>query len=227
MKIAVFGTGPAGRTVAAALASQLHSVSIGTRDPAATLARDDRGPDGDRQTFAQWHAHNAEIRLLTFEEAARDAWLVFNLTAGEAVLAALQAAGKPNLADKVLIDVSNALDFSAGFPPSLSISNTDSLAEVIQREFPETKVVKSLNTVNAALMVNPKALAGGDHTIFLSGDDAGAKEIASDLLRAFGWEDIIDLGELSNARGMEMYLPLWVRLMGTLGTANFNIKVVR
>jgi 8-hydroxy-5-deazaflavin:NADPH oxidoreductase len=127
----------------------------------------------------------------------------------------------------VLLDIANPLDFSAGFPPTMTVKDTDSLGEQIQREFPELKVVKSLNTLTAALMVDPRRLADADHTVFVSGNDVDAKQTVIELLRAFGHTDIIDLGDISTARGAEMLLPAWLRLMGALNTPYFNFKVVR
>jgi len=121
----------------------------------------------------------------------------------------------------------NPLDFSRGMPPSLSVCNTDSLGEQLQRTFPEVRVVKSLNTCNAKLMTAPGELKGGDHTMFVCGNDGGAKSQVKELLQAFGWKDVIDLGDISNARGTEMVLPVWIRLMGALKTPVFNFKVVR
>ena len=140
---------------------------------------------------------------------------------------AVDTAARAQLTGKILVDISNPLDFSQGFPPSLSVSNTDSLAEQIQRALPETKVVKTLNTVSAPVMVEPRAVAGGDHTMLVSGNDAGAKAEVTTLLQTFGWKDVIDLGDLTNARGQEMWLPLWVRLFGAVKTPMFNLKIVR
>ena len=142
-------------------------------------------------------------------------------------IAALEAAGRDNLAGKVLLDIANPLDFSQGFPPSLFVSNTDSLGEQIQAAFPELKVVKSLNTMNAFLMVDPRQLADGDHTVFVSGNDAEAKKTVTGLLESFGHTDVIDLGDISTARGTEMLLPIWMRLYGALNNPMFNFKIVR
>jgi predicted dinucleotide-binding enzyme len=133
-----------------------------------------------------------------------------------------------NLDGKVLIDISNPLDFSKGFPPTLTVVNTDSLAENIQREFPNLHVVKTLNTMNCNLMVNP-SLIPGDHNVFISGNDAHAKDVAKGILQSFGWQDknIIDLGDITTARGTEQILPIWVRLMKTLDTPMFNFNIVR
>ena len=165
--------------------------------------------------------------LATFGEAAAHGEMVVNATAGAVSLEALDMAGEEYLTGKVLVDISNPLDFSEGMPPTLSVSNTDSLGEQIQRRFPEAKVVKTLHTMNAYLMVDPAQLAGGEHTVFVCGDDAEAKEAVSELLRSFGWTDIIDLGDISTARGTEMLLPIWVRLFGALQKPIFNFKIVR
>jgi predicted dinucleotide-binding enzyme len=162
----------------------------------------------------------------TFADAAAEGELIFNCTSGEAALDALAAAGAGNLAGKVLVDVSNPLDFSQGMPPTLSVCNDDSLGERIQAAFPEAKVVKSLNTMNNQVMTEPGRLPGA-HNVFVCGEDAEAKETVSGLLTELGWppEAIVDLGGIEGARGAEMYLPLWLRLMGALGTADFNIQV--
>ena len=154
--------------------------------------------------------------------------MVFNATAGGASLDALRMAGAANLAGKVLVDVANPLDFSKGMPPSLTVCNTDSLGERIQAAFPDARVVKTLNTVNTTVMVDPQGVAGGDHHLFVCGNDANAKASVTTLLRdEFGWTHIIDLGDITAARGTEMYLAIWIRLMGTLGTPRFNIRVMR
>jgi len=226
MRIAVLGTGTVGRTVAAKLAELGHEVKVGTREPQTTLAR--QGPDAfGNPPFAEWLQAHPTVALATLAEAAGDAELVVNATSGAGSIAALEAAGEENLAGKVLLDISNPLDASAGMPPSLSVCNIDSLGEQIQRRFPDTRVVKALNTMNAHLMVNPRQLADGDHTSFVSGDDAEAKKTVTELLAAFGHRDVVDLGDISTARGSEMYLPLWLRLWNSLGTAAFNVKIVR
>jgi len=144
------------------------------------------------------------------------------------VLDGLKAAGEANLSDKILIDISNPLDFSKGMPPTLFIVDTDSLAEQIQRLFPATHVVKTLNTLSAHLMVNPNALADGDHHLFVSGNNADAKAAVTGYLKQwFGWKNVIDLGDITTARGTEMILPIWLRLWGALGTSNFNFKIVQ
>ena len=137
-------------------------------------------------------------------------------------------AGAANLAGKILVDIANPLDFSKGIPPTLAICNTDSLGERIQATFPAARVVKTLNTVNASVMVNPRQVADGDHHVFLSGNDADAKARVTTLLREdFGWRHVLDLGDISTARGTEMLLPIWIRLWSALGTHLFNLKLVR
>lgn len=226
MNIAVFGTGVVGQTLAQKLASLGHAVTIGTRNAEGTLARTDRDSQG-RPPFKDWHSANPTVKLATFAEAAEPAELVVNATNGGGALAALQAAGKDHLAKKILLDVCNPLDFSQGFPPLLSVSNTDSLAEQIQRAFPDTKVVKSLNTMSASVMVDPRLLPG-EHNVFVSGDDVDAKSRVTALLVSFGWAtaEVIDLGDLSTARGAEQMLPMWTRLYGALPTPMFNFHVV-
>ena len=225
MNIAVLGTGMVGQAIAGRLHQLGHSVVVGTRDPEATLARN--APDGmGNPPFSVWHSDHAGVELATFADAAAAAELVVNATSGAAALDVLGLARAENLAGKVLVDISNPLDFSNGFPPTLFVKDTDSLGEQIQRAFPEAKVVKTLNTLTAPLMVEPKSL-GESSTIFVSGDDAVAKATVVELLESFGHDDVIDLGPLETARGTEMMLPVWLRLMGALGTGAFNFKVVR
>ena len=166
-------------------------------------------------------------RAGTFAEAAASAELVVNATSGHASLAALDMAGAAHLAGKPLIDVANPLDFSQGFPPTLSVKDTDSLAEQIQRAFPNIKVVKALNTMTAAIMVNP-SLIKGEHDVFLCGNDAGAKSKVSELLTGgFGWQHVIDLGDLTAARGQEMAVIFWIHLYGALQSPMFNLHIAR
>jgi 8-hydroxy-5-deazaflavin:NADPH oxidoreductase len=227
MRIAVLGTGIVGRTLAGKLTDVGHDVVIGTRDVDATLARTD--PDGmGNPPFAVWQREHEDIRLVVYADAGTHAELFVNATSGEGSLAALEAVGPERLAGRVVVDVSNPLDFSQGFPPLLLVANTDSLGEQIQRTFPEARVVKTLNTINCRVMVDPGRVPG-DHDVFVAGDDAEAKDVVRSLLREFGWPDarILDTGGIRAARGLEMYLPLWLTLLGVLGTGDFNIHVVR
>ena len=225
MNIAVLGTGMVGRAIAGRLHELGHTVVVGTRDPEATLARSE--PDGmGNPPFSTWLGALPDIGLATFADAAAHAELVVNATDGSATLEVLTLAGADNLAGKVLVDLSNPLDFAAGFPPSLFVKDTDSLGEQVQRSFPAARVVKTLNTLTASLMVRPDTL-GKPSTVFVSGDDTDAKATVAELLRSFGHQDVVDLGGIETARGVEMWLPLWLRVMGALGTPQFNLKVVR
>ena len=226
MDIAVIGTGIVGRTIADRLAELGHDVTIGTRDPEATMARTEPDAMGN-PAFPTWAAEHPQVRLASFAEAAAAAEIVVNATNGSASIDALSQAGADHLAGTVLLDIANPLDFSRGFPPSLFVKDTDSLAEQIQRAFPRMRVVKALNTMTAALMARPGLLADGDHSTFVSGDDDEAKKTVTALLESLGHTDVIDLGDLSTARGTEMLLPIWLRLMGALGTPIFNFKIVR
>jgi len=214
MKLGVLGSGMVGQAIGGKLVELGHEVVMGTRDPSKLNA------------WLEQLEHRA--RVGTFAEAAAHGEMVFNATNGAGTLEALQLVGEANLSGKILIDISNPLDFSKGMPPTLLVCNTDSLGEQIQRAFPNVKVVKSLNTLTAALMVNPKGLGNGDHTIFVSGNDAEAKaQVIAFLKREFGWKDVLDLGDIKTARGVEMVLPLWVSLYGKFGTGMLQFKVVR
>ncbi|KRE91924.1 NADPH-dependent F420 reductase [Arthrobacter sp. Soil764] len=225
MKTAVLGTGIVGRTIAARLAELGHTVAVGTRNPDATLARTEADAMGT-EPFATWAAANPGITLTTFAGAAAGAELIVNATNGNASLEVLAQAGAENLDGKVIVDIANPLDFSHGMPPTLFVKDTDSLGEQIQRAFPAARVVKSLNTMNADLMVHPAALPEAS-SVFVSGNDADAKYVVTGLLKDFGHQDIIDLGDISTARGTEMLLPVWLRLWVALGTPAFNFKIVR
>lgn len=215
MRIGILGTGVVGQTIGAKLVEQGHEVKMGARSA------------GNEKAAAWAERAGGSASHGTFADAAAFGALLFNCTAGRGSLAALEAAGADNLNGKILIDVSNPLDFSQGMPPSLTVCNTDSLAEQIQRAFPGLRVVKTLNTVTAAIMVDPSRIPG-DHDLFVSGNDPDARAQVTRLLKeAFGWKTVIDLGDLSTARGTEMLLPLWVRLYGRFGTPMFNFHVVR
>ncbi len=225
MKYGILGTGIVGTTIAAKLADLGHQVMIGTRNVAAALARTELTMYGT-PGFGVWHQEHPGIGVGTFAEAAAFGEVLFNCTSGTASLNVLKEARENNLNGKVLIDIANPLDFSHGMPPTLTISSTDSLAEQIQRAYPQVKVVKSLNTMNANVMVDP-SLVPGEHDVFVSGNDSAAKAQVIDILQnCFGWKSVIDLGDITTARGAEMLLPIWVNLMGVLQTPIFNFKVV-
>ena len=214
MRIAVLGTGVVGTTLATRFAEPGHPVTMGARSAANEVAAERAAARGRRHG--------------SFADAAAHAELVVNATAGQATLGVLAAAGAEALAGKVLLDVANPLDFSGGFPPSLWLANTDSLGEQVQRAVPATRVVEALNTVTAAAMVSAQLL-DEPHDLFMAGDDAQAKAVVRGLLGELGWdpERVHDLGGIEAARGTEMYQALWLRLMGSLGTAAFNVRVVR
>ncbi len=226
MRFGILGTGIVGKTFAARLDELGHDVVMGTREPAETMSRTEPDAYGN-PPFSAWQEEHPEVRLGTFGEAAAHGEMVVNATAGAVSLEVLELVGEDNLNGKILIDLANPLDFSKGMPPTLLVSNTDSLGQQIQRRFPEAKVVKTLHTINAYLMVDPAQLAATDHTVFVSGDDAEAKAMVTELLRSFGWTDIIDLGDITTARGSEMLLPIWLRLFGALQKPIFNFKIVR
>jgi len=212
ISIAVLGTGMVGKTIATKLVQRGQRVFMGSRSAGGAAA--------------EWaKSAGALATAATFADAARAAEIVFNCTNGENSLAALRSAGADALAGKILIDVSNPLS-QENFG-TLTVCNTDSLGEQIQREFPAARVVKSLHTVNCDLMVDPSGLPG-DHNIFVCGDDAAAKKSVIEYLGAwFGWpaSRVLDLGGIQSARATEMYLPLWLALYRSLGHATFNLQI--
>jgi 8-hydroxy-5-deazaflavin:NADPH oxidoreductase len=212
MRMGILGSGMVAQGLSARLAELGHNVVIGTRDA---------------DKLRGWQSSNQRVLIGSFAETATHGEMVFNATNGAGSLNALSMAGEENLADKILVDVSNPLDFSNGFPPSLTVFGTDSLAEQIQRAFPLTRVVKTLNTVTARVMAYPLEVAEGDHHVFISANDADAKEQVTDLLKSFGWIHIFDLGDLSTARGTEAYMLLWVRLYGAMNTGMINVKIIK
>jgi len=216
MNIGVLGTGMVGQTIGEKLVTRGHAVKLGSRT------------SGNEKARAWLEKVGARGSAGTFAETAAFGDIVFNCTSGAGSLDALAAAGAERLAGKILIDVAVPLDFSQGMPPTLFSGNTDSLGEAAQRLLPETKVVKALNTINCQVMVDPMRVGGGEHDLFMAGNDAAAKATVAEYLRAwFGWKSIIDLGDISASRGTESYLPLWLRLMGATKTAEFNIRLVR
>lgn len=215
MRFGVLGTGRVGRTIGGKLVALGHEVTLGARD---------RG----NETAAAWAAESGHgAQAGAFVEAAADAEVIVNATAGVHSIEALRSCGTSSLEGKVLLDVSNPLDPSGGFPPRILASSDDSLGEQIQRAFPGARVVKTLNTMSCDVMVNPNLAPGG--AVFVSGNDASAKRQAADILEQFGWapEDVVDLGDIAAARGLEMYVQLWLGMMQVLGTPHFNIQLVQ
>jgi 8-hydroxy-5-deazaflavin:NADPH oxidoreductase len=217
MKIAILGTGMVGNALATKLVQLGHQVIMGSR-----TANSEAG-----QKWLQSVGGKGQIG--TFADAAAFGEIVLDRTNGANSLVALRQAGTDNLRGKILIQVGNPLDFSKGMPPSLTVCNTDSQGEQTQREFPDTRVVKALNTVNCDIMVAPERVPG-DHNLIICGNDKGAKaQVTKHLTDWFGWKpaNIIDLGDITSSRGTEMFLALWIRLYGLFGSPHFNIHVVR
>jgi 8-hydroxy-5-deazaflavin:NADPH oxidoreductase len=216
MRIAVLGTGVVGAALGTRLVQTGQEVRMGSRTA------------GNAKAVAWAAAAGTAASEGTFEDAAAFGEVIVNATGGLVSVDALTAAGAGNLAGKVLLDIANPLDFSGGFPPSVQQLGGRSLGEQIQAAFPDARVVKTLNTMNADVMAHPRALPG-PHSAFVAGDDQDAKAVARDLLLGFGWTDdeVIDAGGIAASRGLELYLPLWLSLMGSFGTPSFNIAVVR
>ncbi len=214
MEVGILGTGIVGETIGSKLVSLGHAVKLGSRS-------------ATNEKAAAWVSQAGALASQgTFADAAAFGELLFNCTPGSVALEVLESAGREQLNGKVMIDVSNPLQFAKGAPPTLFVTNDDSLGERLQRAFPELLLVKTLNTVNCSVMVDPSRVPG-EHTMFLCGNDAGAKAKVRRVLSDFGWRDVIDLGDISNARATEALLPLWVRLWGVLNTGDFNLKVAR
>jgi predicted dinucleotide-binding enzyme len=217
MKIAVLGTGMVGTTIGSRLVELGHEVIIGSR-----TATNEKAVE-----FANNNGKNASAG--TFADAANFGEIIFNCTKGEISIEVLKLAGK-GIDGKIIVDIANPLDFSHGMPPCLipALSNTNSLGEEIQKTFTTTKVVKTLNTMWCGLMVNPVMIGNGDHINYISGNDTEAKATVKTLLNEFGWknENILDLGDISNARGTEATLPIWLRVWGATNNGAFNFKII-
>jgi predicted dinucleotide-binding enzyme len=214
MRYGVLGTGVVGRTLGTRLVQLGDEVCMGGRAAGGEAA-------------LEWvAAAGGGAREGSFTDAAEFGEVVICAVAGAHALSALEMAGAAALRGKVLVDVSNPIAEGTGFPPALSVCNTDSVGEQIQRAFPEVRVVKSLNTVNCAVMVDPASVPG-PHNVFVSGEDADAKQVVASMLSHLGWPEgsVIDLGGIEAARGTEMYLALWLRLMSAVGTPSLNVSV--
>ena len=229
MKVVILGTGIVGQTLAEKLISLDHEVIMGTRNVAATLNRkvsnNSRGP-----SFGEWHSKNEKVNLMTFKNAVGEGELLINALNGAAVIPVIQSCNRSDFDNKILMDIANPLDFSHGFPPSLlpGLHNTNSLGEEIQKALPNAKVVKTLNTMWCGVMVNPAMINNGAHQNYICGNDKEAKEKVTGLLASFGWNKdyILDLGDITNARGTESTLLIWTRIYGSKGSGAFNMKIV-
>lgn len=216
MKIGVLGTGSVGATIGSKLIELGHEVKMGSRT-------------ANNEKAAEWVAKSgANASAGTFADAAAFGEMIINCSKGTATLEILASAGAENLAGKVLVDIANPLGAPDMGLPTLTICNDTSLAEQIQAAYPTAKVVKTLNTMWCGLMINPRLLPD-THQVYMSGNDAGAKEHVKTLLHSFGWmdEEILDLGDITTARGTEMVLPLWLRVYGATKTGAFNFKIIR
>jgi hypothetical protein len=220
----VLGTGTVGQTLAGKLAALGHEVRMGTRDVAASQARTDAG--WGAEPLSTWLEANPSIELATFHDAMAASDILINATSGSVSVDVLALGDPADLDGKILIDIGNPLDFSGG-DLDLTVGITDSLGETLQRTYPSLRVVKTLNTVTSAVMVDPASLGGGDHTMFVAGNHDAAKATVTQMLHSFGWRDVVDLGDISGARGMEAMLILWLRSRMTLNNAMFNVKLVR
>lgn len=222
MKIAILGTGTVAQTLANVLSTLGYPLMLGTRQVSDTL---------HRKSFADWHQQNQSINIGNFEEAAAFGDCIINALQGHATLSVLKQIPKASLDHKVMIDIANPLDFSHGFPPCLieGLHNTHSLGEAIQQLLPDTFVVKTLNTMWCGLMVNPQLINDGNHINYICGNDDSAKQRVLKLLNAFGWknENILDLGDISNARGTESTLLLWTRIYAATKSGAFNMNIVK
>jgi predicted dinucleotide-binding enzyme len=215
-RIGILGTGMVGSAIGAKLVQLGYEVKMGSRTA------------GNEKAAGWAKSQGAKASHGTFEDAAKFGEIVFVCTKGDVALDALKLVKAESLKGKTVIDVSNPLDFSKGMPPTLvpRFANTNSLGEEVQKTLAGANVVKSLNLVNCEVMVNPKK-SGGDPTMFVAGNSAPAKDEVKGILRQFGWSDIIDLGDITGARGMEMILPIWLRTWGATQNGHFGFKIVR
>ena len=226
MQIGILGTGIIGQTLGLKLVQLGYAIMLGTRDPAKL--EEPKGRGSDARTLRNWLAEaGSKATVGTFREAAAHSEIIINALRGATSLEVLQAVGEEYLDNKILIDISNPIDLSRGFPLTLFVKDTDSLGEMLQRAFPNVRLVKTLNTMSTAVMVNPNSVGNGDHTVFLSGNDEEAKAQVTSLLRELGWRDILDLGDISTARGTEMMLSIGHAVMRALSPSEIAFKVVR
>ena len=215
-KIAVFGTGVVGNTIGTKLIQLGYKVMMGSRTAA------------NEKAISWVEANGKNASTGTFKDAAEFGEIIFNCTKGESALEVFKQAGIDKFNGKVIVDISNPLDFSKGMPPALipEYTNSNSLGEEIQKLLPGANVVKTLNIVNCEVMVNPMK-SGGDATMFMSGNNDESKTTVKTFLNQFGWTDIIDLGDITTARGTEMLLPMWLRIFMATGNGYFAFKIIR
>jgi predicted dinucleotide-binding enzyme len=220
----VLGTGTVGQALGGKLAELGHEVRMGTRDPDASRARTDAG--WGAEPLGTWLEAHPSVDLVTFHDAIAGSEILINATSGSVSVDVLALGDPDDLDGKIVVDIGNPLDFSSG-DLDLTVGITDSLGEMLQRTYPSVRVVKTLNTVTSALMVDPASVGGGDHTMFIAGNHDAAKATVTQMLYSFGWRDVVDLGDIAGARGMEALLVLWLRGRMALDNAMFNVKLVR
>jgi len=205
MKVGILGSGDVGQSLGKGFASRGYEVMIGSRTP-------------ESEKLASWKVETGKNASTgTFSDAAFQGDILVLATLGTAAENAIDLAGFSNFRGKVLIDATNALDFSKGMPPGLFVGTTDSLGERIQRRLPEAKVVKCFNTVGHSQMVDPTFK---DVEMLICGNDAVAKKEVVRILKEFGWKGAIDVGGIDGARWLEAVGPLWVR--AAMATNNWN-----
>jgi 8-hydroxy-5-deazaflavin:NADPH oxidoreductase len=222
MRVTILGTGNVGQTLAEKFIAKGHHVTLGTRNVEET---------SNREKFKEWQTSNSTVVIEEMNKAVSSGEIVINALNGAATLPVFAAIEANNLNNKIVIDVANPLDFSKGFPPTLSegLINNNSLGEALQVLIPNARVVKTLNTMWCGLMLNPTMINEGNHINFMCGNDEDAKSKVVALLNEFGWnnENILDLGDITNARGTEAYLLLWTRVYAATQNGAFNLQIVK
>jgi predicted dinucleotide-binding enzyme len=212
-RVGVLGSGQVGRRLAAGFCSRGHHVMIGSRDPAKADLREWLSGEG------------AGIEAGTFAQAAAFGTLVVLALLGQAAESVISEVGRQSFSGKIVVDAMNPLDFSAGFPPRLSIVGEDSLGERVQHALPDAKVVKAFNTIGNTYFVDP-SFSEGRPTMLIAGDDAGAKSFVRDVLADFGWSDVIDIGGIEGSRELEAICIAWVKIGGLRGAWDHGFKVL-
>jgi len=230
MKVAIFGTGNVGQTFAERFISLGHEVMMGTRNVEQTLKREGNNNNGG-SIFKNWISQNGQVKLGTYAEVSKFGDVVLNALSGGATLETFKSIAERDMKDKIIIDIANPLDFSQGFPPSLiqGLNNTNSLGEELQKIVPYAKVVKTLNTMYCGIMVNPAMINQGNHINYLCGNDEEAKTKVKSILNSLGWknENLLDLGDITNARGTESVLLIWTRIYRATQNGAFNLAIVK
>jgi 8-hydroxy-5-deazaflavin:NADPH oxidoreductase len=193
MNIGIIGSGQVGQTLAKDLAGLGHTTMIGTRDASK---------------LSEFTGANPAVKIGSNAEAAQFGEIVLLATHWEGTQNAITLADPKNLAGKVVVDITNPLDFSSG-KPALALGWNTSAGELVQSWLPDSHVVKALNIVTAAAMIHPKTHIGGDPDMFIAGNDAGAKKTVSSLLESVGW-GVVDMGDITASRYIEPLGMIWI-----------------